>query len=314
MNDCNGVNLKVRHSFMRRKPSNYQALEYDDMRFLKFGYFRTERYTYDPDYGAVDYAASRLANRWNIWGDNTDCYDPEAELPYATCDKNKLKPIVYYLNADFPTEYMEFAQSNAAEWNTVFKEAVAAGSGWNTDDIMDMFVICENNPVQAGDPAVCVVRKALSPQIGDLRYSMYFFVPNEQSSSPLGYGPSADDPLTGELIQGNAFYYGAPGRWIARRTMDIFKYEKGLLTAEEIGAAVPARNAVSTALNRENSNISRRGAFDIEKVKRTFDELKILEKADCLKEKLNTGEAFHDMSEANLYRVEKLTIKRLHAY
>ena len=84
MNDCNGVNLKVRHSFMRRKPSNYQALEYDDMRFLKFGYFRTERYTYDPDYGAVEITRLLRWLIWNIWGDNTDCYDPEAELPYAT--------------------------------------------------------------------------------------------------------------------------------------------------------------------------------------------------------------------------------------
>ena len=117
---------------------------------------------------------------------------------------------------------MGFAQSNAAKWNTVFKEAVAAGSGWNTDDIMDMFVICENNPVQAGDPAVCG-EEGLSPQIGDLRYSMYFFVPSSKLLS-FRVRPSADDPLTGELIQGNAFYYN--GRWIARRTMDIFKRKK----------------------------------------------------------------------------------------
>ncbi len=305
MNDCMGVNLKVRNSFMRKTDRKYTALEYDDMRFNKFGYFRTERYTYDPDYGYVDSGASRLVNRWNIWGDSSECYDATALRPYATCKKGDLKPIVYYLNADFPNEYKEVAESNAQEWNALFTETVLAGTGWDASEMedKDMFIICPNNPVKAGDPVECG-ETGLNPQIGDLRYSMYYYVPNEHASSPLGYGPSAADPLTGEIIQGNAFYYGAPGRWIARRTLDIYKYEKGLISAEDIGAGVPARAAISATINQESSRIASRGRFMKERVLESIDKLGILERADILREKVRTGEAYHDMGEANLAKLQ----------
>ena len=45
-------------------------------------------------------------------------------------------------------------------------------------------------------------------QLGDLRYSFINWTTQAELSSPLGYGPSAADPLTGEIISANANVYG----------------------------------------------------------------------------------------------------------
>ncbi len=44
---------------------------------------------------------------------------------------------------------------------------------------------------------------------GDVRYNFLSWVPKEHMASPLGYGPSAADPDTGELFYGIAHVYGA---------------------------------------------------------------------------------------------------------
>jgi hypothetical protein len=64
--DCFGGTIKVRNSFKRIEDTGYVPLEYDDLRFQKFGFFRTERYRYNDEYGVVEPAAVRLANRHNI--------------------------------------------------------------------------------------------------------------------------------------------------------------------------------------------------------------------------------------------------------
>ena len=45
---------------------------------------------------------------------------------------------------------------------------------------------------------------------GDARFNFLYWIPEEQASSPLGYGPSAADPDTGETFYGIAHVYGAP--------------------------------------------------------------------------------------------------------
>jgi len=44
---------------------------------------------------------------------------------------------------------------------------------------------------------------------GDLRYSFLHWVDRPQSAGPLGYGPSSQDPETGEIISASAYIYGA---------------------------------------------------------------------------------------------------------
>lgn len=300
--DCLGGTIKMRSSFREVTPSDYVAQDYDDVRFQKFGFFRTERYRYDDQYGVNEPAQVRLANRWNLWKDAQSCYDGEADLPYSACSPDQLRTIVYYLNEDFPRdipELLDMAKDNGEKWNTLFREAVKASTGWTDADLGDhrMFTLCANNPVQDGDPAECGAA-GTNPQIGDLRYSMYYYIPNWQDSPPLGYGPSAADPLTGEIIAGNAFYYGAAGATIAARTLDIMKLEMNILAPEDISDGLPARQAIArsrAAADARTFNV--RGDALKQRVRQMADKMQIEEKGERLRRQIETGVAFHDKRE-----------------
>lgn len=300
--DCLGTTIKIRSSFRKVEPSDYIAQPFDDKRFQKFGFFRFERYGYSDEYGVVEPAAIRLSNRFNIWENAADCYDPDADLPYSSCSPDQLKPIVYYLNEDFPAKFKDGAVENGEAWNDVFRDAVLASTGWEESRIdgVNMFVICPNNPVKADDPVECGYSadqaENPNPQIGDLRYSMYYYVPNAQARSPLGYGPSAQDPLTGETIQGNAFYYGAAGLTWAARFRDIIKIDLGLLDLEDIGSGVPVRAALQQA--RDVNNRARLRNVDMNKVRNEINRNGLREKSAMLKELVSSGELTHDFRAA----------------
>ncbi len=309
--DCKGGTLKVRASFVPvdKLPryaedgnvggaSDYVALNYDDLRFQKFGFFRTERFAFNDQYDVIEGSQIKLANRWNLWKDAASCYDADADLPYAACDPKQLRTIVYYLNEDFPTakdpavelsKLHAQAMSNGEEWNTLFREAVKASTGWNDEKLGDkrLFTICPNNPVQDGDPAECG-EPGLRPQIGDLRYSMYYYVPNYQESSPLGYGPSAADPKTGEIIQGNAFYYGQPAITLAERTLEIIRLELDLKTNEEImsGSDIRAIHANSVV---DNNNIVAAGIGA--RARALAEQKNLSSKLERLKRQVDNGQA-----------------------
>ena len=297
--DCLGGTIRVRSSFREVTPSDYLPADYDDLRFQKFGFFRTERFRYDDQYGIVEPAQIRLANRWNLWKDAGSCYDKDADLPYANCSPSQLRTVVYYLNEDFPrdpAELLGMAKDNGESWNVLFKEAVKASTGWSDADIGDrrLFTLCANNPVADGDPAECG-EPGTNPQIGDLRYSMYYYVPNWQQSPPLGYGPSAADPLTGEIIAGNAFYYGAAGATIAARSLDIIKLELGLLDDEDISGGLPARMAIQQSRDgAANRSFRWRGDNVAEKARRLADNKQIKGQAERLQRLIERGDAFHD--------------------
>lgn len=304
--DCLGGTLKVRNSFMRVTERDYLPLTYDDKRFEKFGFFRTDRFASNDEYGIVEPAQIRLANRWNLWTDAASCYDPEAALPYAACSPGQLRTIVYYLNEDFPKEPSEMRQTvleNADEWNRVLREAIKASTNFSDADLGDhrMFTICVNNPVVDGDPAECGA-VGTNPQIGDLRFSMYYYVPNFQFSSPLGYGPSAADPLTGEIIQGNAFYYGAPAGTIAARTRDIIKLQLGLIDPSDIIDGIPAQQSVAAAQDAVASS-SRAIAMPegIEaKAQQMGRNLKIKDSGIRLRSQIASGHAMQDKRNGRL--------------
>lgn len=298
--DCLGGVIKVRSSFKRVTESDYLPLEFDDKRFEKFGFFRSERYRANDEYGVVEPAQVRLANRWNIWKDAASCYDKDADLPYAACSPDQLRTIVYYLNEDFPKEPSELRQvaiGNADSWNALFRQAVKDSTGWTDADLGDrrLFTLCVNNPVQDGDPEECGA-PGTNPQIGDLRYSMYYYVPNVQQAPPLGYGPSAADPLTGEIIQGNAFYYGAAGATIAARTRDAIKLQLGLITPEQITGGIPAQDAVAAAKQAFGSSSRVRVMPENvgEKARALARNLKLREHADRLLAQIDSGVALHD--------------------
>ncbi len=68
-----------------------------------------------------------------------------------------------------------------------------------------------------GDPDICDPRPdadriatPLSPQLGDLRYSMHAWIPEPDLTSPGGIGLPATDPTTGEIVSAHANVYARP--------------------------------------------------------------------------------------------------------
>ncbi len=78
--------------------------------FSRFGYFRTERFNFDREQGFTLTGRQQLINRWNIWEDATK------KIP---------KPIVYYLNVQFPPDLFEASQELARDWSSAFVQTVA---------------------------------------------------------------------------------------------------------------------------------------------------------------------------------------------
>jgi len=156
-------------------------------------------------------------------------------LPYA---ERGVKPIVYFLSPDFPEDrYLSASCMIAQGWNVAFKQVLSKllGKGYAAPALDDAFAkTCTLNGFReppAGspefDPAkhdAFILKRATKTcddqgregmgdrwcqRAGDLRYSMIYYSKAPSLGSPLGYGPVADDPETGEILQGNAFVYGA---------------------------------------------------------------------------------------------------------
>ena len=101
-----GNELETRSSFFRLEEyqRDYQPAFYDDEMMTKFGYFRTERLTYDRGRGLTDSGRIYLANRHDIWADDfkrqedgSYVRDEEGRrIPKAMSDRTP-KPITYHL-------------------------------------------------------------------------------------------------------------------------------------------------------------------------------------------------------------------------
>jgi hypothetical protein len=153
-------------------------------------------------------------------------------IPYRD---REVRPVVYHLSANTPDDLIVDAQHLVSEWNRAFVETVASlreneclaeggapdrcASERDRSDHQKMFVLCQN-PVTEVDHVACGPVGTVA-RIGDLRYSLIGWVNDPHRYSPLGYGPSAADPLTGELIMGNAFVYGAAMDTLATYARDI---------------------------------------------------------------------------------------------
>ncbi|MGM0557363.1 MAG: hypothetical protein ACQEVA_13350 [Myxococcota bacterium] len=70
-------------------------------------------------------------------------------------------------------------------------------------------------------------------RVGDLRYSFFNWV-DEFNGYWSGYGPSAADPLTGQIISGNANFAGTPLRRYSTYGADIVQYVNGELDENDI--------------------------------------------------------------------------------
>ncbi len=172
--NCGYGEAKVRHSFRRIKtPSDYIPRNYPDSvvrkgadgkpiydpdtgevervsYYNRFGIFRIEVPTYDRGYGTTESGRLFRAMLFNLWERHTD--DSGQELPYS---QRTEKPIVYYLNADFPERYWKAAETDAngksvveevaEDYSRIFTNMVADLKGVDASQVKDMFQIKPND-------------------------------------------------------------------------------------------------------------------------------------------------------------------------
>ncbi len=218
--ECGAGEYSIRHSFARIDPEHqYVPLEYKGPETELFGFFWTDRLTYDAQTGIREQNRRRYLNRHNLWA---NWYDAEGnEIPVA---ERTLTPIVYHVNRDFPDDLREIVIEVGAQWNGIFSDAVRE-MGYPLAEGERAFVICPNNPVAEGDHPACG-EAGTSPRIGDLRYSFMAYIPKYMEYGLLGLGPSNSDPETGEIISGAAYVYHH-NNTAAHRTLEMVRLLNG---------------------------------------------------------------------------------------
>ena len=238
--------------------------------FSKFGFFRTDRFFFDRENDYTLTGRERLINRWNLWERSKDAAGNP--IPYAD---RATKPVVYYLNVQFPEALIPAVQDMANDWDIALRDTVAKLQNKSIDDVPRMYEVrandCNVENVNAYMDAhkdqrdlrvdlmnhgihelgignlenACAVLEHYSKkeqwedpfhwqQLGDLRYSFVNWVAKTEIAGPLGYGPSAADPLTGEIISANANIYGASLDTYANISADYVDLLNGRITTEDV--------------------------------------------------------------------------------
>lgn len=165
-------------------------------------------------------------------------------IPYRD---RQTRPVVYYA-ANLPEDLFGDAVNFGRDYARAFGDTVDSlreneclANGGAPDecaaerdrpDSEGLFVVC-HSPVAEGDPQACGPRGLLA-RPGDLRYSIIGYVSDPHLRSPLGYGPSSADPLTGEIIMANAFVYGAAMDTLGSYARDILRLLDGDVTIAQI--------------------------------------------------------------------------------
>src|SRR3990167_150493 len=202
--------VRYKYSFKKDEKSSYAPYVYkgtDDPVISKHGMFRSKLETLDPKTGA--YKISYLMNRW---------------------DPNKTHH--YYFTKDFPEEYKSLftdpEKGIFARTNAIFIE----------NNLPTRFEIHENN---WDDGNV--------KELGDLRYSFIHFVNSKGSyvnnQHILGYGPSDNHPLTGELISGTV------NVWVEGLKLVLEQMNRNISLNKEEFARSSIINAMSETLKTE---------------------------------------------------------------
>ena len=284
--DCNAQEIKIRDSFVRAEPRDYEPEAYDDRDMERFGFFTNERKTWNRQYGLTDSGRLRLLNRFNLWHHSlsdtlcrtdADCGAPApgvrcvteipepkiaptgalsgvCALPYAVRNLEDPKnpgsrdlgprPIVFHVNDAFPEDLKDAARELERQYDAAFRNLVEKASGRTVSS--PAFVLCVNNPVRQGDPALCGAPGS-NPKIGDLRTSFLYWVDTPTSAGLLGYGPNNADPETGEAISANAFVYGAQVDTYAAWARDLVRVVNGDLSPQSMLSGQAVRDWVKTA-------------------------------------------------------------------
>lgn len=263
--------------------------------FERFGFFRTERRAYDSEFQWTRDGRIFLANRWNMWEQNHDANGQPIPLENRSPGK-----ITYYTNADFPTDAPMRAATErlVGRWDVGFRETVASLKRTivptiTRDQIQPVFVTQANDcsvenatafadrngyedqlaqygigTIQRGNlKRACSVLEAVSngkftwQKEGDLRWSFIHWVDTPQQAGPLGYGPVAADPVTGEVIAGYANIYGAALETYATYAADIVALMNGDLDEDQFSRGETIREQIKRSRGFGSSNASFAGDY-----------------------------------------------------
>lgn len=268
------------------KNGNYEPLPYDNYDMNRFGFFRIEQHTFDPQTGQImDDGQIQLANRHDIW-ENNYTVDEDGNKVALPIELRTVKTTPFYIHGmPEETNMADMSVQIIDEWNVAFKRAVYLMKNPTNPEIAnvkvptvnalgesdggseaslrkvnllteidypilkaaladekDVFVAC-HIPVRETDSEACVPdylvkqgveRVGYTPREGDFRKNYLWIVNQNLENGLLGYGPTADDPLTSQSISSQAHVYTAPMNYYATRFIDHMKYLNGELTGEGI--------------------------------------------------------------------------------
>ena len=187
--DCAGAVIKLRHSFLKADPNNdYVPLYYQQAtREDKYGFFLTERDSYDPNHGIKYSDKMTLINRFNLWEnsrtaepildpvtfakykcmEDMDCeglHDGEVHcwvpgwfeeghcVTWDSLAYHERTPmaIVYHVSTAWPEEVWDTIYETADQWNVAFKETVAWMQLYSEKGLYDI-KYCETNEDCGGE-------------------------------------------------------------------------------------------------------------------------------------------------------------------
>lgn len=151
--------------------SDYQALEYSDEDWSKYGFFRSTKYKNSPEKALLDKDVDKMAMKFNVCEPGTS----------RSCSSNK---IVYHLTHDMPQNYADLSEKAVKAWNRAFQQALG-----RTDDVV-------------------VLDKTKTVDAGDVRHNVIAHVDTDFSDGGLlGVAQFVTHPFTGETLSARATVY-----------------------------------------------------------------------------------------------------------
>jgi hypothetical protein len=267
--------------------------------FERFGFFRTQRTTYDRNRGQTETGLQNTISRWNIWKKsyNTD----GTEIPFKD---REIKPVVYYMNAEYPEDIKPAGLEIGDEWNRVFVGAYQSMTG--KTDSPRIFEVRENscnvkniaaytakypdaqaalskygigssidssNMVRACSVLENTTRNSKEPftweKLGDLRYTFMNVIHKPTQAPWFGFGPSSPDPVTGEIIAANANVNGDQLNVYSTYAADIVDAVNGKLPINDI---ITGDYVVKQMKTQQNLRAERQAELAVPGSSKTFME------------------------------------------
>ncbi len=130
---CTSTEARVVTSFARDLGDHdYEPVKYNNQDMNRFGYFRSERFTYDPYVGIMNAGKIQLANRHNIWKENrvrdaegNFALNEDGSYKYIPLHEREVRTIPYYVRGLADEPFLEGAAYRCVEdWNDTFKQVV----------------------------------------------------------------------------------------------------------------------------------------------------------------------------------------------